>query len=50
MELDVFKKFLNKYLKEKGFEKIKSKYYLNGKNFLSVIDIQKSNYFRLFLR
>ena len=44
MELDVFKKFLNKYLKEKGFEKIKSKYYLNGKNFLCVIDIQKSNY------
>lgn len=44
MELDVFKKFLNKYLKEKKFEKIKSKYYLNGEKFLCMIDIQKSCY------
>ena len=28
MELDVFKKFLHKYLKDRGFTKVKSKYYL----------------------
>ena len=44
MELDVFKKFLHKYLKEKGFEKIKTNYYLNGKDFLCMIDIQRSSY------
>lgn len=44
MELDVFKKFLHKYLKEKGFEKIKSEYYLNGEGFLCIIEIQRSYY------
>ena len=44
MELDEFKKFLHKYFKEKGFEKIKSKYYLNGEGFLCIIEIQRSYY------
>ena len=44
MELDVFKKFTHKYLKENGFEKIKSNYYLNGEKFLCEIDIQRSYY------
>ena len=44
MELDVFKKFLHKYLKEKGFEKIKSKYYLKGEKFLCMIHFYRSYY------
>lgn len=44
MELDVFKKFLHKYLKEKGFEKIKSKYYLKSEKFLCMIHFYRSNY------
>lgn len=44
MELDTFKKLLHNYLKEKGFEKIKSRYYLNGGKFLCMIDLQKSYY------
>lgn len=44
MELDVFKKFLHKYLKGKGFEKIKNRYFLKGKNFLCMIYIYRSAY------
>ena len=44
MELDVFKKFLHKYLKENGFTKVKSKYYLIGDKFTCMIDLQKSYY------
>ena len=44
MELNVFKKFLHKYFKEKKFEKIKGKYYLNSEYFLCAIEIQKSSY------
>lgn len=44
MELDVFKKYLHKYFKEKGFEKIKSKYYLKNDKFLCMIDIFRSYY------
>ena len=44
MELDVFKNFLHKYLTEKGFEKIKSKYYLKGEKFLCMIHFYRSNY------
>lgn len=44
MELDVFKKFLHKYLKERGFKKEKSKYYLKGNKFTCMIDLQRSYY------
>ena len=44
MELDLFKKFLQKYLKDKGFEKIKSKYYLKDEKFLCMIHYYKSYY------
>ena len=44
MELDMFKKCLYKYLTERKFEKIKSKYYLESEKFLCVIDLQKSIY------
>ena len=38
MELDVFKKFLHQYLKSHGFTKVKSKYYLKGNKFTSLLD------------
>lgn len=44
MEMNVFKKIVHQYFKEKGFEKNKSKYYLNGEGFLCVIEIQRSYY------
>ena len=44
MELDAFKKFLHKYFKEKGFEKIKSKYYLKSEKFLCMIHFYRSYY------
>ena len=44
MKLDMFKKFFHSYLKAKGFEKIKNEYYMNGKEFLCMIDLQRSSY------
>ena len=44
MELDVFKKFFHKYLKDQGFTKVKSKYYLKGNKFTCMIDLQRSYY------
>lgn len=44
MELELFKKFLHKYLKEKSFEKIKSKYYLKSDKFLCMIHFYRSYY------
>lgn len=37
MEQVVFKKFLHKYLKDHGFTKVKSKYYLKGNKFTCMI-------------
>lgn len=44
MELDVFKKFFYKYLKDQGFTKVTSKYYLKGNKFTCMIELQKSSY------
>ena len=44
MELNEYKKFLHKYFKSHGFEKIKSKYYLNGNGFLCMIHFYRSYY------
>ena len=44
MELDVFKKHFQKYIKEKGFKKNKNKYYLIGEKFICMIDLQRSYY------
>lgn len=44
MELDVFKKFLHKYLKDHGFTKFKSKYYLKADKFTCMIHFFRSYY------
>ena len=44
MELSAFKKHFQNYFQEKGFEKIKNKYYLKDEQFVCVIDMQRSYY------
>lgn len=48
MDKREFKLFLKKYFNERGFEKIKSKFYRNGNGFLCEIDIGKSYYGEIY--